>query len=196
MKDQLQTKKKLNKPIEFFPEHLNIDLPKVIYSIYNNKKHIKYSHKIKGRWENQYLALNFVPEIKEVLHYACKTVKNILGHDVIVPYEEMGFPTNEFWFNIAEPGQLTDWHDHKEGASFSGVYYLEVPKKSGDILFRIKHRNNLNELQLNSITGKMILFDSNIEHSVSINNSNQDRISLGFNIYLLPICYDSFSVRY
>ena len=53
-------------------------------------------------------------------------------------YKELGLPMDEFWFNIAGPGESTGWHDHKERSELSGVYYLHVPDNSGDIHFRKK----------------------------------------------------------
>ncbi|MBT5749486.1 MAG: hypothetical protein HOI40_09215, partial [Candidatus Marinimicrobia bacterium] len=35
--------------------------------------------------------------------------------------------------------------------------------------------------------GKMILFDSKLDHSVSINKSQSSRISLSFNLFTLPL---------
>ena len=40
---------------------------------------------------------------------------------------------------------------------------------------------------MTSQEGKMILFDSKIEHAVPINKSDKNRISLAFNLYSLPL---------
>ena len=85
------------------------------------------------------------------------------------------------------PGDATGWHDHKSDAILSGVYYLDVPKNSGHINFRKRLNNLWNEFYLRSETGKMILFDSKIQHSVAENQSNARRISLAFNLYTFPL---------
>ena len=42
----------------------------------------------------------------------------------------------------------------------------------------------------------MILFNSNVEHAVDENNSSDDRISLAFNLYTLPLKLDMDSNGY
>ena len=151
------------------------------------KKQKSYSHKINGRWENQYLDMSHIPCVRKILNIACQEGKNIIDQSLVIPYKELGFSRNEFWFNLAKPGDCTGWHDHKEQAVLSGVFYLQVPKNSGDIFFREKRKESWFEWSIKSRIGKMILFDSNLEHSVPINNSNDIRISLAFNLYTLPV---------
>ena len=103
---------------------------------------------------------------------------------------------DEFWFNIARPGESTGWHDHKDRSVLSGVYYLKVPDNAGDILFRKRDKDKIVEWNIRSETGKLILFHSNIEHSVTINKSNHDRISIAFNLFSLPLQIDSDSNGY
>ena len=140
-----------------------------------------------GRWENIYVPLSIIPQIKPILQFAIQSVNKISPRSVIIPYSELGFYRDEFWFNIAKPGESTGWHDHKDNAVLSGVYYLSVPQNSGNIQFRKKAKDGSQEWSVNSKEGKMIIFDSKIEHSVPINKSNKNRISLAFNLYSLPL---------
>ena len=172
---------------EFFQVQDDVCRSNIINSIYSNEEHVEYSHKIKGRWENHYLDLQFIPGLKEILNFACKAAKDLTDQSVIVPYKGLGFPKDEYWFNIAKPGESTGWHDHKDNAVLSGVYYLSVPQNSGNIQFRKKAKDGSQEWSVNSKEGKMIIFDSKIEHSVPINKSNKNRISLAFNLYSLPL---------
>ena len=48
-------------------------------------------------------------------------------------------------------------------------------------------KDGFQEWSVTSQEGKMILFDSKIEHAVPINKSNKNRISLAFNLYSLPL---------
>ena len=131
--------------------------------------------------------LQFVPEIRCIFSLACKFGKELIDESFIVPNKSLGIDRDEFWFNIAKPGESTGWHDHKEDALISAVYYLDVPQNSGDIQFRFKNNNEWLYHTIQSKNNKLILFHSNIEHSVGINNSNDDRISLAFNLYKLPL---------
>ena len=173
--------------VEYFPKILDSSHEKIINSIYQNKESATYSHKINGRWENQYLSIRYFPQLKKLFRNACKEGKAILEKPLVVPYKELGLPMDEFWFNIAGPEESTGWHNHKERSELSGVYYLHVPYNSGDIHFRKKIDNETFEWEIKSQTGKLILFDSEIEHSVPENKSKENRISIAFNLFSLPL---------
>ena len=49
---------------------------------------------------------------------------------------------------------------------------------------------------MKSQTGKLILFDSDIEHSVSENKSKESRISIAFNLFSLPLKISSVNSVY
>ena len=181
---------------EYFPDIDDLSHDNIINAIHSNKNKITYSHKINGRWENQYLSIEFFPQIKKIFYFACKVGREIIDKPLVIPHKEMGLPIDEFWFNISKPGESTGWHDHKNRSLLSGVYYLKVPDNAGNINFREKNGDQFHEWQIRSQTGKMILFHSNIEHSVSKNRSKDNRISIAFNLYALPINIDSFSDSY
>jgi len=162
----------------------------ILNGIKQNKEHIKLSHKINGRWENQYLGYQFVPQIIDIFRLACKAGKALAGRSVIIPYQGLGLSVDEYWFNVTLPYESTGWHDHKNNAILSGVYYLKVPSNSGDICFRQKINKSWDEFSIRSETGKMVIFDSNIQHSVSRNKSDDKRISLAFNMYSYPLSLD------
>ena len=52
------------------------------------------------------------------------------------------------------------------------------------------------EWEMKSQTGKLILFDSSIEHSVPENKSKENRISIAFNLFSLPIKIGSVNSVY
>ena len=185
-----------NEVKEYFLDIGELSNNDIIDQVDQNKENLTFSHKINGRWENQYLSIDHVPQLKKIFHFACKVGKKIIGKPLVVPYKEMGLPMDEFWFNIARPGESTGWHDHKDRSVLSGVYYLKVPDNAGDILFRKRDKDKIVEWNIRSETGKLILFHSNIEHSVKINKSNHDRISIAFNLFSLPLQIDSFSDGY
>ena len=185
-----------NEVKEYFLDIGELSNDDIIDQVDQNKENLTFSHKINGRWENQYLSIDHVPQLKKIFHFACKVGKKIIGKPLVVPYKEMGLPMDEFWFNIARPGESTGWHDHKDRSVLSGVYYLKVPDNAGDILFRKRDKDKIVEWNIRSETGKLILFHSNIEHSVTINKSNHNRISIAFNLFSLPLQIDSDSNGY
>ena len=185
-----------NEVKEYFLDIGELSNDDIIDLVDQKQENLTFSHKINGRWENQYLSIDHVPQLKKIFHFACKVGKKIIGKPLVVPYKEMGLPMDEFWFNIARPGESTGWHDHKDRSVLSGVYYLKVPDNAGDILFRKRDKDKIVEWNIRSETGKLILFHSNIEHSVTINKSNHDRISIAFNLFSLPLQIDSDSNGY
>ena len=52
------------------------------------------------------------------------------------------------------------------------------------------------EWKIKSQVGKLILFDSNIEHSVPENKSKENRISIAFNLFSLPLKIGSVNSVY
>ena len=164
----------------------------VILNSFNKfSKHVSFSHKINNRWENQYLDFDYVREVNYVFRQACHLSRDLITNPLIVPNKGLGFDRDEFWFNIAKPGESTGWHDHKKGSILSGVYYLKVPQNSGNICFRIKQDKKWYFYEIESKENMLLLFDSKLEHSVKKNLSNQKRVSIAFNLYILPI--SSFS---
>ena len=134
-----------------------------------------------------YIDLDLISEIKPVFLMACKFGKSIVNKSLVIPHKQLGFPYNEFWFNISNPGDSTGWHDHKENAKISGVFYISVPKKSGNIIFRKNDKNMDEKWFVKPKDGMMILFPSKLEHCFGINKSYSTRISLSFNLHTLPI---------
>tara|TARA_B100001250_G_scaffold407633_1_gene428717 strand:- start:699 stop:1289 length:591 start_codon:yes stop_codon:yes gene_type:complete len=180
----------------FFPNINKLNNQKIITDLKKHKSKIFRSHKINHRWENQYLNFHIVPEVQKIFTLVSEYLKNHDLPSLLVPHSGNGFPVDEFWFNIMEPGDSTGWHNHKEQAFMSGVYYLQVPKNSGHLLFRMKKNNEFIYNPIEVKTGKMILFPSYLDHSVEENKSNKIRISISFNLYKLPINLDALNDRY
>jgi len=108
--------------------------------------------------------------------------------------------SKEFWFNIAEPGNYQEYHNHANN-HFSAVYYVDTPDNCGNIIFQ--STENLmdnytipNEKTFNSAIGaikscgykpeptKLLIFKSTLLHMVEKNLSNKNRISIAMNFQL------------
>jgi len=96
------------------------------------------------------------------------------------------------WININKVSDSNCLHAHGDHDTFmSGVYYLKVPKNSGDLIFKNPNVNSFDvafadkESSLVSIQPKenqLIFFDKVLYHGVGENKSNEDRVSIAFNI--------------
>ena len=105
------------------------------------------------------------------------------------------------WININGPGAYNILHSHPN-SHLSGVMWIKAPKNCGVISFdnpnghqTYTEINSYNQefndqffihhsYWLPPIEGRMIIFPSHLQHEVRENNSNEDRISVSFNITL------------
>ena len=103
------------------------------------------------------------------------------------------------WVNINSPGAYNVRHSHPE-SNLSGVLWVKCPKDSGNIEFlnptahqsyteieayidKFKEKNLVYQSYwFNPIEGRMMIFPSHLEHEVTQNKSNEDRISISFNV--------------
>ena len=115
-------------------------------------------------------------------------------------------PETEFYLTTSWavkflPGGSAHEHSHCNSL-FSGTLYLKAAKETGQITFH-KHQKYLNfssptislefteQNIFNSSTwsitpteNQIIIFPSNVMHSVDINNSKDDRVSVAFNMFV------------
>ena len=100
------------------------------------------------------------------------------------------------WIAKSEPGQSSNFHNHNN-CMWSGVYYVDVPQKSGGITFenfdvqRFQlqvldyNENNSDKVTIVPETDTIIFFPSEVYHKIETNESNMTRYSIAFN--WLPI---------
>ena len=105
------------------------------------------------------------------------------------------------WVNINSPGSLNFQHSHP-GCDLSGVLWVKCPKECGNIVFYspslfesfqeieaykqdFKDKNNYHHNYFfPPLEGRMLIFPSHLQHEVKKNLSNENRISVSFNIKL------------
>jgi uncharacterized protein (TIGR02466 family) len=131
------------------------------------------------------------PEMSRVRQFIDSKIKvfatNIMGSD-----SEMVI--TQSWLN--KNGKGEHHHEHKHPNSMiSGVWYPQIHEKLPPIQFRnsqqrdvslsIKKYNHYNSATfiLPMKKGELILFPSNLTHSVPLNKSDEERISLSFNTW-------------
>ena len=105
------------------------------------------------------------------------------------------------WININKPGDYNIKHVHPTN-NLSGVLWVKAPQNSGDIVFDspnnfesfLENKSYIDDFKKSYFIddsyhcypteGRMIVFPSYLYHYVQENKSNQDRISVSFNIRL------------
>jgi uncharacterized protein (TIGR02466 family) len=98
------------------------------------------------------------------------------------------------WVVKHSPKDWAQKHYHCN-SMFSGVYYFDVPENSGDIIFwrdikpmiKIPHIDGneytTNNTHLTPRDGVLIIFPSDLYHSIDTNDSNSERYCLAFNVF-------------
>ena len=105
------------------------------------------------------------------------------------------------WVNINKPGDYNTKHNHP-GVDLAGVLWIKCPEDCGVIVFDpptafqshneinsytddFKNQNKLyHSYFFNPTEGRILVFPAHLNHQVKQNNSNEDRISVSFNIRL------------
>ena len=114
---------------------------------------------------------------------------------------EIEFYITTSWAIKFLPGGSTHSHTHSNSL-FSGVLYLKAAEKTGQISFH-KYKKyldissptltlgftkwnifNSDKWSITPNENQIIIFPSNLMHSVEINNSNEDRVSIAFNVFV------------
>ena len=136
-----------------------------------------------------------------------KVEKNIL-HNIFLnpayefikelnPRQKINLKLLYYWLNLNKTNHYNHFHNHQ--GFLSGVYYIKTPKNSGRLIF---HEGNLTKMSTDYFRyfdnpnfytkfvmptqeGDLYLFTSNTLHHVEPNLSNEERISVSFN---LEIC--------
>ena len=100
----------------------------------------------------------------------------------------------ESWINLTKKGGFNTIHHHGLW-TISGVLYIKYPKNSGRLLvkdprpavyFHKLLQRAGEQLIVEPEEGLMVFFPGFLEHSVELNKSRKDRISIAFNINLTP----------
>lgn len=168
----------------------------------DHKKIIKYLNKIDksavdvkasnyGGWHSSYYFEPFpscVDDLnKKINSFVKKTARkdfNIVGDTVI----------HNSWFIINKKGDFNKPHKHPPYV-FSGVYYIKCDDNSGDLVFNTQaemnnyathykefNKYNSKDFYVKPQIGQLLIWPAWVEHYVTPNKSNSERIIYSFNI--------------
>ena len=170
-------------------EFYNLNLNNINKKILNLKKEDPKGRKISnnGGWQS-----NFFTQIQKPF----EKLFNNINKSILTIQNKLKLKNklvlDNYWCNINYLGSFNKPHRHN-GSIVSGVYYVKVPKNSGNIVFTqpyiLAMYQELYEFnQYNSETwniapeeNKCLLFPSYLEHYVESNLNKKERISISFN---------------
>lgn len=130
---------------------------------------LKRTHHFHGRFENTYIPVERIPEIRPILDFATACAKRILDAPAL---------RHGYWFNAMPPGHRTSLHSHEElDEQLSAVYYLTCPENSGCLVLH----DDEAKILIKPRPGLLVLFPPNLPHEVEVNQSDATRLSVAFN---------------
>jgi uncharacterized protein (TIGR02466 family) len=172
-----------------------------------NKEYIDYFYNIIEEQKKLY-NLNYISNVGgfQTKPFNIVNNKNIYNDVFINPALEYMKQFNKtydvilsnFWINSNNKNDYNLLHNHND-SNISGVYYIKVPENSGRIVFQNGDLGKMNSKNQYCFDDPnfysrfffpikqydLILFSSDIFHYVEPNRSNDERISVAFNIDII-----------
>lgn len=155
---------------------------------------------LKSEWRcDTFNTFDYNHSIDQLHDNELENLINLATNHVIEFSKEFGVTRSDincsnYWFNIAEPGNYQEYHQHTD-SHFSAVYYIQANSKSGNIVFKSfesmfdmfpvsansQNPANFKTCFYKPINSNLIIFRSNLLHMVEKNISSEDRISFSMN---------------
>lgn len=182
--------------INLFPSIAYTDMVYLNDNIMEKVKSFEYERMYadNGSYTKNKYVLEELPDVKNQIQ---KIVDKYI-HEIHSVVDHQKFELMNSWVNIHKPNDWAQRHDHANSV-LSGVLFLEVPEKSGAFIIHREHKNfvdncirldykhqneyNTYDVKFKPKKGGLILFPSWVIHSVTKNESEQNRYTLAFNYY-------------
>ena len=174
-----------------FVYDLNLDLDKMITGLNEvKKKHGKGVTKSNiGGWQSDDIKFEECtqPLVQSIMQTSLDLEKETGFNNYLLQY---------MWVNYNYTNNFNQPHTHA-GSHISGVFWINIPEKSGDLVFqdpRISNQMNIGgymheKNQFNATTfwmkakpNRLVLFPSYLSHFVKPNISDKTRVSISFNL--------------
>jgi len=144
----------------------------------------KRMHKDTRNSQSEDIIIPLEKEIKEIAEQMGLAYKNQFG----IPLK-MIEGERSHWGQVHYEKESSQFHNHLPALPSSsgetnmvGVYYVKVPKNSGDLIMKYKkHAFDESQWFFPPEENKFILFHSGLEHAVSPNQSKEPRVIISMN---------------
>lgn len=144
---------------------------------------------IKSTFGNGHLLKDY--RLGELSSFISRHVVNFVNE---VELEELNMNIDDCWINISNKSDGQEIHNHTV-AYLSGVFYLKTLSRGGRIFFynpnlgatlfpRNARDKNVNSYhwEFTPVEGQLILFPGYLNHSVETNKTEEERVSIAFNV--------------
>jgi uncharacterized protein (TIGR02466 family) len=148
----------------------------------------------KDGWQSNDIFKNKnIPNISNLINIIDVQTKHVFKDHGLKNNIDVGIGNS--WININFKDSSNYVHTHSE-CIMSGVYYIKANENSGDtefygdsrlefynqLYFDNSNKNTFSSVVYKPIVGRVLIFPSWVPHSVKSNKSDEDRISISFNI--------------
>lgn len=162
----------------------------------NSNKDVKYRSAAGDSYQSP-MDLTTVTELSPLFEFACQMG---LKAAFDLQFVDVDAYVSAAWVNFNQ-GKTSYNVDHVHQDTFSGVFYLQVPEKSGMLVMNNsgmnplwqgamlpnkKNKFNADKIKIEPQEGHVFLWPSYLPHSVLPNNHDETRISISFNIICIP----------
>ena len=170
---------------------LKEDLIKEIYELKHTVPSMLISNR--GGWQSPDLFVmgHRSNNLKIIINKILKTITtNLFSNGYEIDIQGM-------WYNVNQKNSYNDWHDHA-GTDIAGIFYIKVPtptEKVGNLVFfdpfnynqstlheALDPKNPIRSYNVTPSEGKFLMFPAHLLHRVETNETNEDRISIAFNM--------------
>ena len=159
-----------------------------------DSKGLKFSNQ--GGWQSDFEYCRFD---NILLSTVTKALNSYFENDVLDMSKKITY--NGLWMNINEKDNYNLAHNHP-GCHLAGVFWIQTPKGCGNLEFQNPHsftmfqemmryteifQKKSNAYQVYTFPpreGTILLFPASLMHKVDPSQSDEDRISVAFNLHL------------
>ena len=177
-------------------KEINKKLKKIILDWKEKQEGLQVSNVL--GWHSNYVesAISFAPE---KINFFTNIIDELQKKICEVEEYKFDLKITSLWAMVNKKYAYNTQHTHP-GCHWAGVYYVQCPPKCGSLVFKIGeprqsypqpiYKKQSHELQQHQFTtlriqpeeGQVVMFPSWLQHEVEPNLSDEDRISISFNL--------------
>lgn len=151
-----------------------------------------------GGYQSNIFDISKTPELSN-LYNEIKTRVDAF-HDYMGFKKSLKKIVDQCWVNVNPPGTYNSMHTHNGGV-MTGIYYVKVPENSGDLqainpnpafdfvmkdaYIETPNQFNSSNIIIPPVEGRLYLFPCWLAHQVKVNKSQENRVSIAFDVELV-----------
>ena len=175
---------------EYLVGYLDEDIQPLLDMILDNYNQGRNMAKDSDDIRHEDIRINFTPQVQRIAKTLAEEWKKAFDDDIELCWQnkEGQDPNSSFWAVVHQKNESTNLHTHEsmecyeDGAQISCAFWVQVPPKSGDLVFQYKSNPyRIHQEVVKAEAGKFAMFDSTLPHYVTKNQSDGLRVVISMN---------------